>query len=362
MRDSKAAASFFRDFYKPFARGAFTVPRSNDIELADAKGEVFEVPGAIAIGGVLRRPKKVTVFNGDEFWIPSGHLFVSDFAANTAGAGLQLIDAVRARHRERACWLDIFEESILQRAVASRFEHVASRITAAAEVRGLYSSSPLLQPYVLPSADVPTLKVVAESFITEEEQRLMLAELQLLAPWADHYSSYNRRGSWSAFALRGYKADDPSFIIKPAEMDAAWKEANKEALTWDVADTPLMAMFKRTRAIVNMIPGAKQRVRFMRLKSAGGELSRHADITDREAGTRNSRVMRLHLPLQTDPGVRFAAWTHRGERIELHMAERNLHYLDTRKPHTARNDGARDRIHLVVDAYGCDELRKWLVA
>jgi hypothetical protein len=129
------------------------------------------------------------------------------------------------------------------------------------------------------------------------------------------------------------------------------------------ADTIAYEKFPATRAVVNRLPGAKDRVRFMRLAPGGGELSRHADITDREAGTKNGAIVRLHIPIITSPLVEFSSWDHRGKHTVMAMQERGLYYLDQRKPHAVANrDEKVERIHLVVDTVANDELRALLVS
>jgi hypothetical protein len=95
----------------------------------------------------------------------------------------------------------------------------------------------------------------------------------------------------------------------------------------------------------------------MRLARGGGELTRHADITDPEAGTADGSVARLHIPLQTDERCVFRGWGLDGRENRAHFPERALCYLDTRKPHAVINEGERDRIHLVVDCHSGPELR-----
>src|SRR5206468_2956227 len=91
------------------------------------------------------------------------------------------------------------------------------------------------------------------------------------------------------------------------------------------------------------------RIRLMRLAPGGGELRRHADLTDPESGIADGRVARFHFPLTTNPDVVFTSWDARGRRHEANMAAGECWYLDTRKPHAAVNRGATERIHLVVD-------------
>jgi hypothetical protein len=98
----------------------------------------------------------------------------------------------------------------------------------------------------------------------------------------------------------------------------------------------------------------------MRLGARGGELTRHADITDPEAGTADGKVARLHIPLTTDPRCVFRSWGLNGVEQRLHMPERGLSYIDTRKPHAVINPADLERIHLVADAFSSPALRRWI--
>jgi len=179
---------------------------------------------------------------------------------------------------------------------------------------------------------------------------------RLDAMWADHYSSYNARHSWSALALRGY-GGRPEFIEKPAEMSKRWKAENADKLAWKLANTPLRWDLPEAEALIGAVPGHKHRVRLMRLAPGGGELLRHADITDPDAGTRDGQLMRIHIPVVTNDAVRFEGWRPDGSRQEARMETGSVWFLDTRKPHTARNDGPSPRVHLVMDVESSAALR-----
>lgn len=170
-----------------------------------------------------------------------------------------------------------------------------------------------------------------------------------------HYSSYNKRGSWWAVALRGYGGRE-DFIEKPAEMSRAWKLENAEKLHWSISDTPLRKKLKELEPLIEAVPGVKHRIRLMRLVAGGGELGRHADITDPHAGAIPGKLMRVHIPLFTNSEVFFTSWNLMGEELSCHMAEGEVWYLDTRKPHTARNVGKTDRVHLVMDVVSNESL------
>lgn len=176
--------------------------------------------------------------------------------------------------------------------------------------------------------------------------------------YADHYSSYNKRHAWAALSLRGY--GPPDSIVKPAEMSKAWKAEHPHMLEAPCTDTHLRAALPELEPLIGLVPGEHQRIRLMLLRPGGGELTRHADITDPEAGTAPGKVLRIHVPIVTNPGVVFTSWTLEGRQHAEHMRAGELWYLDTRKPHTAVNGGTTDRIHLVVDTYSTPELLELL--
>lgn len=141
-------------------------------------------------------------------------------------------------------------------------------------------------------------------------------------------------------------------------MSRRWKAENADKLGWEIADTPLRAALPEVEAILGKPPFANtqlHRVRLMKLLP-GGALSRHADITDPDAGARPGKLLRLHVPIETNANVVFSSWLPDGAQARAVMGPGALYYLDTRKPHAARNDGEGERIHLVVDAEASPEL------
>jgi hypothetical protein len=171
----------------------------------------------------------------------------------------------------------------------------------------------------------------------------------------DHYSNYNRGKSWSALSLRSF-GGSPFSIVKPCEMTPRWQREHPDQLTLRCADTPLLDSFPSVQSLLDELPGYKERVRLMRLAPGHGELSRHCDITDPDAGSHAGKRLRLHFPIVTNPRVIFEGWTSDGDVQRTHMAAGSCWSLDTRKPHTARNDGDDERVHLVIDVDATPEL------
>jgi hypothetical protein len=177
--------------------------------------------------------------------------------------------------------------------------------------------------------------------------------------YTNHYSNYNAKKAWAALSLRGFFAD-PARIEKPAEMSDDWHAANGEG-PFELQNTPLWDRLEAIRGLVSFWTeacGAQvERVRLMRLAPGGGELKRHTDQVDNDAGVRNGQTMRMHIPLVTNPGVDFTVWNWNNEPTVVNMREGECWVLDTRKPHCVVNRGTTERIHLVIDVFANDAVR-----
>jgi hypothetical protein len=176
--------------------------------------------------------------------------------------------------------------------------------------------------------------------------------------YQNHYSKYNKSKSWGAISLRGY-SQDPTFIENPKCMNDKWHKEH-EGENFELQDTEMRALFPEVEKILEHIPGVYHRIRFMRLKPGGGELQRHTDQVEPDAGVRDERLIRLHVPIKTNPRVEFSAWNCDGEKRSTNMVQGSTWYLDIRKPHTAINHGDDERIHLVIDVESNEKLRTLL--
>ena len=173
--------------------------------------------------------------------------------------------------------------------------------------------------------------------------------------YTNHYSNYNSKNSWSALSLRGF-LNDSSHIEKPAVMNKSYFKTNKD-ISFQIQDTSLKTSFEPyISQILDLLPGDKERVRFMRLSPAGGELTRHTDQTDKDLGINSNQLMRIHIPLVTNDRVIFTSYNVANKPTVVNMKIGNAYYLDIRKPHTAINGGNEDRIHLVIDVFANDQL------
>jgi len=348
-------ADMYKRQDKPFVLGAFTGTKESQLAEAVSEGTLF---------GAYHDDKLVAACQVSRSKVRTA---VEDFAGRACGE-LEPGDAMLRRlaclpgHEEalpaliRAAqgdapraWLEVWQESPTHREAATLagFTWVSSKVRASSEIVGLWTRGGVLREGIAPHEECAALVPLNLPALPTQALAAKIVAGELPA-FADHYSTYNKGHSWSALALRGY-GGDPAFIIKPSEMSKQWRAEHPEAAALELKDTPLMAALPEARALVDSIPGIKHRVRLMRLEPNDGELTRHADITDEDAGVAPGKLLRIHIPLVTNPKVEFTQWLIDGTVRTATMPESSAWYLDTRKPHRAINAGTTARVHLVLD-------------
>lgn len=184
----------------------------------------------------------------------------------------------------------------------------------------------------------------------EAHARALYSDVAALSvPYQDHYSNYNADHAWGALSVRGYSAD-VHMIAKPSEMNAKWKAAHAHE-DFTLQDTTLRAQLPSLEPLLHAFGDVTwHRIRLMRLQPGGGELQRHTDQVDADSGFGVGQLMRIHVPLKTNPQVIFTVWDANDVAQEVHMPAFSAYALDTRWPHRAINGGRDERIHLVMDA------------
>jgi hypothetical protein len=263
-----------------------------------------------------------------------------------------LLDTIQ---RGRRTWLRIWQEHPVDRSIAERSgaKWIGTKVLSGSELVGIWYLGEEVELSHLPSSDEWTLRRLRKKQLLISEARV--AVTNKLDQLVSHYSEkYNKRNSWSSCALRGY-GGRTDFIIKPAEMGKEWKKLNRDKLSWVITDTPIRKMLPELEPLIEQVPGVKHRIRIMRL-AAGGIIRRHSDAIDRDAGTANGKLLRIHVPICTNPGVTFTSWNLDGGKIRAQMREGEIWYLDTRKPHEVVNRGKTDRLHLVMDVVSSKSL------
>jgi len=400
LRYLESLAAPFKDMLEPHCYGAFGRPKERDIAIALQKKRLTYIEtnksGLISSGvdavALFQRYKQTSTqvdFTGAKIGFRPGDILIKSIAwLRSDEAAERLVDHLyNGLESDGALlWLEIHQESKPLRQLAKRkgFEWIATKVSAGSEIKSLWAigrerdSPKRLERRAEPieSANDVGLACLEESYLPKTELRAIREELRVYGDqFAQHYSSYNKRNSWRAFALRGYD-DDPSFIVKPSEMSKQWKADNAGRLGARPRNTSALEGFPTVDRLLDrliseilsplsneqrpVVASEKNnhfdRVRFMRL-DAGGELSRHADIVDRDAGVADNKIARLHIPIETSDAVRFWSWDGYGVEHSASMSIGSLWYLDQRKPHRAVNQSDADRIHLVVDLRSTEGLR-----
>jgi quercetin dioxygenase-like cupin family protein len=115
------------------------------------------------------------------------------------------------------------------------------------------------------------------------------------------------------------------------------------------AATPALALAPGIRQVLDQFSCERNRIRLMRLRP-GGRILRHSDPLH----TIDPRLVRLHVPVVTNPDVFFLV---NDERVEMRPGE--AWHVDVRFPHAVENRGSSTRVHLVMDLVrdpGLDQL------
>lgn len=327
----------------------------------------------------LDRKQPVRDFTGGRMTLAPGTLYCTRMAFTDEIAAVSILGQLSAYDGPIAveCW----QEHPDERALVSRLlaidatgrpggERVggamrlaAVKVMASSSMRGLWVSHDIEDP--------PWARRAGERYTPYPKQELLgLAQLPLAVPqnailalsshpnvcdesaYAVHYSSYGKDDTWMALALRGFY-DEPERIEKPSEMNRRWKREHENDLDREPRDTHLRATLgPAAEKILAALPCAGfERIRLMRLAPGGGEVSRHADIMNPDAGASEGKVVRFHVPLISNDRSVFQSWGLDGNTSSMVMWPGTAAYLDVRKPHTAVNMGDTPRVHLVVDCY-----------
>ena len=155
------------------------------------------------------------------------------------------------------------------------------------------------------------------------------------AEWHQHFNADYHDGGWTGVPLRAVAGSAVQLYPAPVP-DAAY------------ADMPVLAALPGFRQALAQFHCPLQAVRLLRL-AAGSHIREHRDYG---LGF-DDGVIRLHVPLQSGPDVQFYL---DGTRVS--MAPGECWYLEFGLPHRVQNNGATDRIHLVLDC----EVNDWLLA
>lgn len=370
--DTDGCYDLLQNHEKIFAIGPWSKVRRGDLRAALEKGELKfsgdpSAPHAVVLLKNYRSAAKIRDFTGEvRCEAPPGQQVIERIAYRAIEDAMALLYTIIG-NQPMLFWTwteHPLDRELRQCSVTAK--EVAHKVGAFSEMRTLtcFGDSTRLKLAPLPEWERASLGCM--KWWVEQPIAPLVAALQRENPaFSDHYSTYNLRHSWSAIAFRGY-GGRTDVIEKPAEMSKRWKAEHPDMMGWKLEDTPLREAVPEVEALLlwfaqfGVLRQDFHRVRIMRLKPGGGELARHADITDPDAGTAEGKIVRLHLPLVTNEKVIFQSWTLDGKMIERHFPAGKWFYLDTRKAHRAVNGGTTDRLHLVVDIPSTPSIREAL--
>jgi hypothetical protein len=170
----------------------------------------------------------------------------------------------------------------------------------------------------------------------------MVADLAALqrGDWVEHFVKQNYAGDWSVVPLRA-----PAGETHPIRMIYS----DPSATAW--VDTPWLDRSPALRRVIGSFDCPVTVVRHMRL-TPGSLIHEHSD-NDLMA---ESGVARIHVPITTNPGVSFIL-----NGTPVAMAPGEAWYLRLADPHSVRNEGSSDRVHLVLDVHVNAWLERMLV-
>lgn len=232
LAELKRMAKPFKHSHKPYCHGAFGLPKERDVAEALSNNQFTYCmkkrqegqPGygevaACAIFSQLKTAGHHTDFAGREITIPAGVLFVRHLGWDE---GEQERAGDILKHflgNAPTVWLEIHEENAEAAGLARMhgFDWKATKVSAGSDIRGLYMAGKgiFLDQQPLDPAELVSIGRLKD-FLSPDSIAAIKAELAayekdiaVIDPkdkeaWGQHYSSYNKRQSWTSFALRGF--------------------------------------------------------------------------------------------------------------------------------------------------------------
>ncbi|MFY7908859.1 MAG: aspartyl/asparaginyl beta-hydroxylase domain-containing protein [Emticicia sp.] len=142
--------------------------------------------------------------------------------------------------------------------------------------------------------------------------------------WVLHFNKNDYTGTWKTISLRSVSGHETDNFPTPNEA---------------FQDTPLLANCPYFNEVIQFFQCPKEAVRLLAL-SPQSYIKEH---TDHRAGYEN-RNFRIHVPLQSNEKVEFVV---NNQQLPMKIGE--CWYANFNLPHSVRNDGENERIHLVID-------------
>ena len=144
--------------------------------------------------------------------------------------------------------------------------------------------------------------------------------------FTSHFNKNDYSGEWTSIALRSQNGEIDNIFALPNE-DEKFK------------DTLLLQKCKYFKEIIDSFNCEKESIRLLNLKT-GSVIKEH---TDYNLGYEDG-IFRIHIPITTNESVHFFI-----DSDEVKMRPTECWYGNFNLPHSVRNEGETDRIHMVMD-------------
>ena len=143
--------------------------------------------------------------------------------------------------------------------------------------------------------------------------------------WGQHFNQKDYSGNWTSIALRSASGREGDIYAHPNQAV--------------YSDTALLTKCRYFRQVCDQFLCEKESIRLLAL-APGSVINEH---TDQHTGYPHG-LFRLHIPVQTAEAVRF-----RVAGYDLPMRAGECWYANFHLPHSVRNEGLTERVHLVID-------------
>lgn len=177
----------------------------------------------------------------------------------------------------------------------------------------------------------------------------LISEIDTVPPFLFEPLKRERESSsidWDVVALKNKRSSMPVFSSsRSASLRTHASDASFDVLdnTVECVDTPLRCCFPFTGLVVQWMYRKAKGQRLGRIQLVNlaplGEVGLHID-----PGRYFRTYRRFHVPIVTNPGVRFSNGVE-----EAHMKAGVMYRLWNIDLHGVRNDSSLERIHLIVD-------------
>jgi hypothetical protein len=300
--------------YKPYAFGRFGMPNEAEIAQMLTDDEAYELFGddgttvvAFMSGKTAKRNSIKQCFGDVELYVSKDDFQIKHLTFNSLISDSTLSEWLQ-QIKASTIWIETHAEDTekLQQLERVGFKRLGSKVSASSELKSILIKTDnhmVRTNHPMSLSDKATLEKLTPTFVDAEMLQELRSDLEnyVAKPtnhgWADHYSSYNLRKSWSAISLKGF-TNDPEFIIKPAEMSKKWKEDNAALMHNEVRPTEAWDSFPSVHRILQLLGCETQRVRLMRVRASRRRAIK-ARRYNRQRGRRNNRKDRT--PAHPDP-------------------------------------------------------------